>query len=106
MTPKQHTAARQRCLFAGCDKEATRRGLCPRHYMVYTRRRRALPAARRAQYEQEAIKNGLLLPDARRVSPDDPFQKLADELLAAEVTEIFDDGSKQPQDDGENVTHD
>lgn len=71
-----HDRAREeKCLIDGCDHEASKRGLCERHYQMFVRMKRTKPARERRSFEEGAIREGLILaPGAiRALTADNPF---------------------------------
>ena len=67
-----------KCLIDGCDSDATRRGLCVRHYHQFNRQLRDRPKADRPRFMEEAIKNGLVLAPnkVREIKSTNPFADL------------------------------
>lgn len=66
------------CLVAGCECQATRRGLCGKHYMAYLRELQSRPKKDRPDFEATAIREGRILAahEARQLRSPNPFSDL------------------------------
>lgn len=80
-TPSKATAAKvearvKECKCLICDADATRRGLCFRHYQLYLRTMRSRPRAERADFEVTQIKAGRVLAQGEmgRIKRGNPFE--------------------------------
>lgn len=63
-----------KCLI--CDHDATRRGVCTRHYQLFHRRQREKPTPQeQAEFESTAIREGKILAvrQMHRIKREEPF---------------------------------
>lgn len=65
-----------KCIIPDCTEDHAKRGLCHRHYQMF--RGRAAESGDAAEFEAEAIQEGLILPvnEVRKLTRDDAFSKL------------------------------
>ena len=61
-----------------CESDATKRGVCDRHYMAFRRMLQSKPTEEQADFEAAAIREGKILPvqEVRRITSDNPFAGL------------------------------